>query len=362
MSQLASVPEELLRQIIESLAYLPAYSQDLPSDFQVKRVTSQLRSLSLVDKQMRRICLPFLFASLIFSSDCRFSDFENFSVIRELLSKFKYLSCVDLTSVGTLSGELLNTIYNYGSMATVLVAQFSSLPSDIAALDLSKIVVLNGDCFRDPIRADSLASLCIQIITLQVNSFDEEHFQHQIYRGVRTLDLQNHLSSMAWFPVFASNHPLLSRLVLNYGTEYHPSLPFLHSFAEMSRQLGRNKFRLEQLVLTRAPPSSASLSSPAMLFQDWRVSQVTVFIQSSSIETLSLISTSFPNIDSLIIRFRMTRHDEPELDLEYDLDDLVNVFSRFRSLRTIQSTNLFSLVRQPSELTLNSLSTLLGIK
>ncbi|KAF5390391.1 hypothetical protein D9757_005228 [Collybiopsis confluens] len=379
MSKLTLLPEELLCKIIESFAYLPqSLLDDTPPDFEFKCVSSELRSLSMVDKRIRRVCLPFLFAYVRvrdaeqlegrdYSNPCILDlikhvhllyawsgNSQDLSLLRDTLPQLKHLSCIDLTHNPlwinlTNGGEsaLIGTVLDHSS-SMVLIKSFWLLPRDTPiAIDLSKIVVLRGEYSSNPIRPS--ASSCAYVSELDVLGDDQTDFWLYVYRGLRLLRLYDHTSSMAWFPAFTSDHPFLSHVVFNYDIEHnfrHHSLPFLDSFVDMSRQIGPENFTLQYLILTRTrshPLSASSLDT--MPFRNWHVSKLGIFICSSSVEVLSLISTSFPHLDELSICFEPTH--PAEIDLGYDLDDLIRLLARFRSLRTIYSRNLFSLVRSP---------------
>jgi hypothetical protein len=58
-----ALPEELLYNIVEYLAYRPErLALHLRPEHRFKKFSSHLRALSLTDRRLRRICLPFLFA------------------------------------------------------------------------------------------------------------------------------------------------------------------------------------------------------------------------------------------------------------------------------------------------------------
>ncbi len=56
------LPEELVHAIVESLAYNPTPTELYLPEPRYKHTSSELCSLSLVNRRFRRICLPFLFS------------------------------------------------------------------------------------------------------------------------------------------------------------------------------------------------------------------------------------------------------------------------------------------------------------
>ncbi|KAF5390445.1 hypothetical protein D9757_005290 [Collybiopsis confluens] len=364
-----SLPEELICKVIEPLAYHPSHGFDSVWHQQLKFrwVSDELRSLSLINQQIRRICLPLLFAYARVSvlkkleahdyssqsplsltkhlwlnfKEFEVSDSENFSLLRDALPQLGHLSWVDMTGVQAPSGALLDMIQKY-SASTVIVAGIQSLPRNRAFLDLSRITVLDADHPQSHTPRSVPASSSAQtpnVCRLHSSGCDRVH---QVYRGLR--ELHFHLvdvSPMPWFLAFTSNHPLLSTLVFNFFDRnvvgFH-HLPFLHSFVENSHQVEPGKFCVVQLILIRTClTTDSSITRP---FQGWHVSEMEITICSSPIEILALISASLPRLNRLSILLR-TGH-----DCEYEFDELINVLGRFRSLQGIDSGGLFSFVRE----------------
>lgn len=62
LSRTTMLPEELLYEIVLYLCFNPEFiERQLPS-FRHKYARSEILSLSMASRQLRRICLPFLFA------------------------------------------------------------------------------------------------------------------------------------------------------------------------------------------------------------------------------------------------------------------------------------------------------------
>ncbi|KAE9403085.1 hypothetical protein BT96DRAFT_990547 [Gymnopus androsaceus JB14] len=86
----ADLPEELLQAVLENLAYNPEFIERENPRFRWKYARSELFSLSVVSRQFRRLCLPFLFAYV----EIKGKDLRNFS---EQCATFASLSGLSLS-------------------------------------------------------------------------------------------------------------------------------------------------------------------------------------------------------------------------------------------------------------------------
>ncbi|KAF5390423.1 hypothetical protein D9757_005237 [Collybiopsis confluens] len=388
---LAPLPEELLLRVIEDLAYLPD-PYDLskwPPELRFNSVSQELLFLSSASKQIRRICLPFLFAYVPFrdpESLSRHRDYfntsvldlirrvqntssilvirfdlredldplRNSSILRETLPRLKNLSCIDLRFANALGVPFLNAVRNY----TVLVRSFSVLPADdLASLDLSKISIFAGDVsfFTDHLPSSSPRSPFKSISCLDVGKADlvGDSFGNQVYRGLHSLIYCNEIPLMKWLPAFTANHPFLFEIRSHYDPIDDPDdhrVPCFDGFVENARQAQVDycKFDIPQYTLTRTSPSSGFPKPIQIAFQGWYLSDLHIRIWESTIQILTLVAGSFPNLGSLDLHFGHTSLGG--LDLEYDPDEVNNILASFHSLTDLRSTNMFSHLRLPSSL------------
>ncbi|KAJ3851152.1 hypothetical protein EV368DRAFT_83807 [Lentinula lateritia] len=277
------LPEELLHLIILAFVDKPS-SSSFPTAFE--RPSVELLALSTVNRQLRRISLPFLVS---FVQLKRLKDLENLSqqclanpllakliktiqlngiyfprkmgheVLSRVLPRLTRLVCLDLQG-STSSALLLKALYEHSSVSTILVASpygLYNLPEGPSHLDLSKTVLERAD----------------------------------------------------------SSHP---RLEVWLSRGLHLTKLDVHKPESLQEEFGIRTFRgLQELKLTMR-------------------------VRSSLIEILSLVTLCFPTIHALGIRAEHCRK-------RYDIDNLIAALARFPLLRVLNLSHLFKRLRSPNE-------------
>lgn len=343
------LPEELLDIVVSYLAYRLEPQLSQPPELRPERVTSDILSLSLVNRQLRRICLPFLFlhiknfedakqlgeqcslklllvesakyvllcclCSMVLIANPRTLILDSFQsrseeghkILCQSLPHIKHLSYVDITG-SEITAALLSALCEHPSVSTILVRSTHDLPKGSTALDLSKVVIKGsglinpGDTFLVPWleRGAKVSQLLIRKPELLTDDFGLRSFS-----GLSELDLLlgDIPVMVSWLPQFSSAHPYLKkiRFIDDYKHYFgHNTLPFISSFIEevCNKQLC-DAYSITRLAISRTTLSSTSVVSS----QEWRVTGVTIVIKSSLIEILSLLHSSFPEIQTLEFRF-----------------------------------------------------------
>ncbi|KAF9048168.1 hypothetical protein BDP27DRAFT_690901 [Rhodocollybia butyracea] len=314
---LTTLPEELLYPIVEYIAYKPRLPHER-SKF--RRVSFELRSLSVVDHQLRRICLPFLLANICIRTKIgaeRLQDFcsmsslcPNFTkvlklgrrsfrhgemteVTRKTLPSLKRLSTIDLEEFDAINVTFLKAILEHPIVSSVLVKRAGQhLLDSFLQLNMSKFVLYSVDL--QPTLEAWLAQ-GTRLLSLDVygpEQLDEE-FGLRKFEGIEVLNLFVDLRpvSFSWLPRFSSIHPHLRQIwINNHARKGFPALSFLQSLVEESRKKGISEdYRITRVGLGRATSES----------QEWHVNGLTIAATSSTREILTLIASSFPALEVL---------------------------------------------------------------
>ncbi|KAF9048170.1 hypothetical protein BDP27DRAFT_1516937 [Rhodocollybia butyracea] len=352
---LTTLPEELLHPIVKYIAYKP----HLPHErSKFRRVSGELRSLSVVDHRLRRICLPFLFANICIGTkigaerlqnSCSYNRVlkldrrafrygEMLKMIWQTLPSLKHLLTVDLEEFDVINITFLKAILDHPSVSSVLVRTPNDYLLDrFLPLDMSKFVFFDGD------RRSTLETWLAQgarLLSLNVVDHEQldEEFGLRTFQGLEVLNLFVHYCpvSFSWLPKFSSTHPHLRRLWINNRTRWDFfALSFISSLFEDSRNT--RSYSISRVGLGRVTSGS----------QEWHVTGLTIVSTSSLKESCTLIASSFPDLELL------------ELDLSvhetYSFDDILSALAPFSSLRTLSlscvfGTLLFDKNGQPNHL------------
>ncbi|KAJ3806824.1 hypothetical protein F5876DRAFT_68632 [Lentinula aff. lateritia] len=362
------LPEELLHLIILAFVGKPS-SSSFPTAFE--RPSVELLALSTVNRQLRRISLPFLVS---FVQLKRLKDLENLSqqclanpllakliktiqlngiyfprkmgheVLSRVLPRLTRLVCLDLQG-STSSALLLKALYEHSSVSTILVASpygLYNLPEGPSHLDLSKTVLERADSSHP--RLEVWLSRGLHLTKLDVHKPEslQEEFGIRTFRGLQelSLNLNLHPVTLSWLHRFTSGHPNLKLIkFIDQSTmkDYfiRHTVPFVQSFVEKAHQEQLCRaFNLTHIVISRTHRGSLSL--------DWQVSELTMRVRSSLIEILSLVTLCFPTIHTLGIRAEHCRK-------RYDIDNLITALARFPLLRVLNLSHLFKRLRSPNE-------------
>ncbi|KAJ3864731.1 hypothetical protein EV359DRAFT_63773 [Lentinula novae-zelandiae] len=371
-TQIMLLPEELLEMMIQDLAYAPVYPFNGLSSARCKRVSSELITLSVLNRQFRRISLPFLFAFVTLK---HLEDVEKFlqmclvnptlgSTIRviklnevdfpkksghdelcRLLPHLTRLTCLDLQG-STSSVPLLNTVNQHPSISTMIVDSLcglDDLPSPLSSLGLSKVVVECGCISHPGLETSYVRGLEVyRLLVFQPESLKEE-FGNSRFQGLHEISLamNRHPIFLEWLPRLASTHSQLKNVIFvdrsNSKMQFtSDTIPFILPFIEKSFQQGLDTtFSITRLVITRTQCGSLSAT------MEWRVTELVMNVQSSLLVILPLVASCFPYIHTLGVGVYHKRR--------YNVDELVAVLASFRSLRVLKSVRLFKKLRSPDE-------------
>ncbi|KAJ3923472.1 hypothetical protein F5877DRAFT_63274 [Lentinula edodes] len=302
---LSKLPEELLEMMIQDLAYAPAYPSNSLSSARCKRVSSELIALSVVNWQLRRISLPFLFAFVTLK---HLEDVEGFlqtclvnptlgSTIRviklnvdfpskdgheelcRLLPHLTRLACVDLQDF-TSSISLLNTVNQHPSISAMIVDSLDNfldnLPPPLSSLNLSKVVVECGYTSQPGLETSYARGLKVYQLIVPQPELLKEEFGNSRFQGLHEISLamNRHPILLEWLPRLASTHPHLKNVIFvdmsNSKMQYtSDTIPFILPFIEKSLQQGLDTtYNITRLVISRTQCGSLSAT------MEWRVTEL----------------------------------------------------------------------------------------
>ncbi|KIK69314.1 hypothetical protein GYMLUDRAFT_35391 [Collybiopsis luxurians FD-317 M1] len=360
------LPEELLHLLAEYLAYNPDPVQREVPDIHFKHATAEIRAFSMVSRQLRRICLPFLFAYVRIKyfkgirsfrdqvlSNAQFGDSiktltigrivdkEGCDIVRELLPRLKRLSWIHFYDIET-DAALFTAIHNQKNIQTVVIDSLSNLPR-VDSLQLSKVLLRRFDILH-PRHLEPLMSRGMQVA--QLTSFYPYLLQEEFviygskkFNGLRELDLQMCLSdpiTLSRLSEFTSAHPLLRKIrfkddAISYFNR-NSSLPFTLRFMEQVRQQEElsSAFDLTKVVISREPSAKGCL-------REWVVTELKIVVKKSLDQILPIVRSSFPKLSVLSLEFMGL--------LAYQIDDLINLIRTFPSLRAVGLWNSFAHLR-----------------
>lgn len=248
---------------------------------------------------------------------------EGDRILCEALTHMKCLSYVDITGEVTIA--LLIALHAHPNVSTILVRSTRDLPDDRSIVsDLSKVVLERATVYN-PIDAHLLwwrtRGIKVSQLLIRQPELLTDEFGSQVFSGLSELDLamSDCPVTMSWLSEFASSHPYLKKIrFVDECKRYfgRHSLPFISSFVEEVREKQLcDAYSLTHLVISRSPLSSTVFS------REWRVTAMVISIESSLIEILSLILSSFPEMQTLQLHFegKSTYHIVCFLDLSSSL-------------------------------------------
>ncbi|KAJ3827396.1 hypothetical protein F5880DRAFT_1699377 [Lentinula raphanica] len=159
MSTYPSLPNELLESIVAYIAHTPR-RPDSRSKSSFKCASPELLALSVANWQLRRVCLPFLFANIKLRDEMEVQKAEKFlalfskftkilvikplcytedRIIAQMLPQFEQLSEVELRRCRRRT-DLLRSIIAHHTVTSVLIDDFPD-PFTMSNYDLSKVVL-----------------------------------------------------------------------------------------------------------------------------------------------------------------------------------------------------------------------------
>ncbi|KAJ3833504.1 hypothetical protein F5878DRAFT_728787 [Lentinula raphanica] len=370
MQMYPSLPNELLHSIVEYIAYTPKLPNSR-SKSSFKSASPELLALSVANWQLRRVCLPLLFADIALRRikdtsqlECYLTHFSRFTrvlvmdnnrtstedhIISQILPQLKQLQIVELPDCQNRT-DLLRTILALPTVTSVLV---NDLPGEsMCDHGLSKVVldrISSTTALSSEFEKYVDRGMNITCLELSENNLLNNQFQFKIFPGLKEIRIVNHRTrdSLSWLSVLSPTHPALNEVWLRGricgGLKDFDYLapPFLSPLIKESRRRGLHEtFTIKSIGLHRAVGQSS---------QGWYVIGLTLEATSPStslIVILALVASSFPKLEKLTFNLGPWR--EPER--MYDIDDLVSVFARFSSLRILYLNKVFGWLKFKPEI------------
>ncbi|KAJ3831266.1 hypothetical protein F5878DRAFT_667742 [Lentinula raphanica] len=348
-----SLPNELLHTIVEFLAYTPP----LPgpqSEGLHRRVSPELVALSVLNRRTRRICSPLLFAYIQIKKrrdaahlkDRPTNVLQQFTrtlsidyiyhrpeegeqLLCQIVPQLKRLTHVQLCGCNARTTLLAAALAH----PTVIAVLVNELPHEsLYESDLSK-VILEETWMCDTLSQNvercmdqGMGLKCLEILEPELLDVD---FGYKHFKGLEQIRVSTGLKHIcfSWLSRLSASHPSLNELLLQDGRNFYfkrHTPPFISSFVEETRRQGLDEeFSIKCVSLRRIIDQGS---------EDWHViglSITTTFGSSSSlVELLTLISSSFPKLESLTLNAEYHK-------TSYRVDDLVSTFARFPSLRVL---------------------------
>ncbi|KAJ3730823.1 hypothetical protein C8R42DRAFT_17713 [Lentinula raphanica] len=347
-----SLPDELLHSIVEYIAYTLPLPESQHKSLH-RRVSPELVAVSVLNHRTRRICSPLLFAYIQIKNPQEAAHLkdrptnvlrqytktlsivytyhrpeEGEEILCQTLPKLTRLTHVELRSCNA-RATLFDAALAHPTVTTVLV---NELPREsLSDLDLSKVILdearMSDILFQNVEQCmdQGMRLKCLQI--LEPKSLDVK-FGSKHFKGLEQLRVSTGLEHIcfSWLSSLSSTYPSLNELLLKNGRNLysrHHTPPFISSFVEETRRQGLDEdFSIKYVSLRRIISQGTD---------DWHLISLTfatTFGSSSLIELLTLISSSFPKLESLTLNTEYHR-------TSYRVDDLVSTFARFPSLRVL---------------------------
>ncbi|KIK64944.1 hypothetical protein GYMLUDRAFT_94425 [Collybiopsis luxurians FD-317 M1] len=379
---LLGLPDELLHSICQDLSAVHPLPAWLNEQIQVERASPALVSLSLTDRRLRQICVPFLFAYLEIrdiESARKFRDFcsvnavclqfsrllttsilsdgesEASEIVGKLLPFLGRLLCVDLRRSSP-SVRFLQLLDQHPTISTVLL---SSLPYPHPSSDLwnflagswyippeseppfpgfpgsnfSKVVLISLNLDMS-VPQNGFVPDGVKVIKLTLSDPErlDEDFGSYTFDGLCELSLSlpfndEHIS-FSWLPAFTATHPYLHTICLSspkHGSQVPSSIsPF---FDELARQGLHRHLYINDLYLSR----TRIKAWPTL---QWTATGISLRCRSRTFEIVLLVESSFSSLENLSIDITGSRY-------IYSLDDFITPFSQFRCVRVLRLHHIF---------------------
>ncbi|KAJ3824814.1 hypothetical protein F5880DRAFT_1505945 [Lentinula raphanica] len=362
---LMRLPNELLHFIIEYIAYDPILP-DSPSHSLTFLYTSpELLALSVANWQLRRICLPLLFANIRmgYTKNIRklkehivlLSRYTKFLLLDEkfdhpaslfetgeqmlcqILPQFEHLRYVELRCSD--KTVLYRAILAHPKVTSVLV--YDLPPESMHDLDLSKVILDSHPLYSSTSDAHFESCLKHGMKVMELHLFRSEiltpGFELKTFPGLMKIELTDFLpASYDWLSVLSSNHSTLNELWLSdihKGDLTRRTPPFISSFLKESQQSNLQKsLKVEEIGLCR---------TGAQFPQGSYIMGLTLNIASISlIDILTLVASSFPKLEALTL----CPHSDPAPKATYHFNDIATVLRQFLCLRSLSLEDPFRIL------------------
>ncbi|KAF5381127.1 hypothetical protein D9757_009441 [Collybiopsis confluens] len=348
-------PEEILHAIVAALVSRPVISEDL-LQFHWRYVRGKLLSLALASKQLRRICMPFLFAYIevkgahgdleklgeqcaanpSFAACIRTFDLycyapEQVDAIHYFLHRCQNISQIILNKV-QLDESLLHILRRH-SAARIALASYS-LPTckEVGWLTMKRLNIgIDHTSIRDEKSELELAKhlecgIQLRSLTIHPNLLHKS-FSTCVFGGLCELELwlSSIPFSLSWLAEFTAAHPLLRKIRISTPSVWDTAImardiPLIFSFLGEARREGladEMKLQLKGFSVTRrtspeataALASSSSLTHSAESLAGWQVTGLWLsFTEKFSSRLLQLVHSSFPQIRIMSIENPLPSH------------------------------------------------------
>ncbi|KAJ7590568.1 hypothetical protein C8J56DRAFT_933247 [Mycena floridula] len=335
---LLSFPEEILHQVVLFLVDDADHGYN-PYPFSLfHHASSDIFALSLVNRQVRRICLPFLFSYIKCQSceeleklerEClvnsafpvfiRILDVRHieridanpsqYAIIRDtlvrLLPSLESLVWLELGTI-TMTSPLVTAIDTHPTLKTAAIFCLPRLPSRVPFPEL-------------PVNLDKL-------LLHGIGSADSEHLAIVQHRNIHVRSLYLDLSlpliearipglheltlgdfgdtsdeQLDQFHAFVARHPSLATVNVNAIAQWSQCKtirPHLSTFVQAVEAHSLNT-SIDLLRITLESPTKSMKSDFKKGFDGWEVIKMTLRVISSFVETMSLTAAMFPKLVSL---------------------------------------------------------------
>lgn len=342
------LPEELLHAIVETLAHNNSFIESQLLEYRAKHASSELLSFSLVSRQLRRLCVSFLFSHIEICSENLRGFIDQVIACDTKVS----MSVRTLTLVGVKAsackGSGCQSEQTMNSIICLLphLINLSQINLKNSTLELPLLTAVQSHSVPSIIidRVDSLALECINNATLDLSKVVVKHgMEHRqeslksyIFRGLQVKELLvvpemslssvgnlHSLSNLRFFlhypmrpsvalsclPEFTVSHPLLQKIIFytdliwpESGIQITtPPFPFiLPFFQELAKEGFRRSLCLGRFSITRknlVPIPITSLDS-----HYWEVTGLYLQLyEGFTSRVLDIAQTFFPKLSILTV-------------------------------------------------------------
>ncbi|KAJ7600787.1 hypothetical protein C8J56DRAFT_911292, partial [Mycena floridula] len=338
---LTSLPEELLDVICDLLIEPSILKEIRPKKY--THASPELRSLSLVNHRLRRICLPWIFSYL----ECRslaeverlrdeslsnptivqwtrtfnfyglkpgcFRGKKTTQILASFLPLFESLSLLDLRGI-VVDNTLMVAINCHPSLATVLISSFPEERHD--SLPWKKLIrssIHTASLYeetRNRLRQSSfdcgMSLACLEMYTYAGLP------TKLIFSGLRKLALNRFgHDGFRFLSCFLPQYPDINQITFADWDLSDPYLPFLPRFTQAAKRCSLTD-AVKVQTFTISPGCSDSEES---LFNNWNVSDLSLRVSSSIIQVLRLTSDIFSSITSLTLLTTLTNEEIFHMDV-----------------------------------------------
>ncbi|KAJ7579787.1 hypothetical protein C8J56DRAFT_963589, partial [Mycena floridula] len=367
---LCGFSEELIRQLVLLLVDNTDYEDRGYPDSTYNHASRDIVSLSLINRQLRRICLPFLFSfiactsledivnlqqkclgNLAFARLVRTLQFNvklkksgpASEIILLLLPHLNGLLWLDLPGM-PINKALMVAINNHPTVKTAVIWDVGELPPDVS---LEKILLREAptvNSVRAAIeRGMRVASLELDVSTIQNPSLLYSSLLPGL-RDISLVDSPQTTRQLEEFCGFVANHPTLKSI------DFYSEIAFLPSSGTITNEhissfmeTAAADSLLTKIRITEVTMSSSGSSAG---FESWVVTGLDLLVLNSSeslVKALRLAGTMFSHLSRLSI--------ERSAALTIHINDLISVTSEYLPcLQILAFSDIFpSLISTPSQ-------------